>query len=75
MKYWRTNLWNETGGDSVLSEQQILDYYWDYWSKKMYSIGKPEKVITKENCIDDWAVIHWAWEDNIRWREMKDNFE
>ena len=72
MKYWRTNLWNETGGDSVLSEEQILDYYWKYWSEKMRDKGQREEVITKENCIDDWAVVHWAWPDDIGWREMKD---
>ncbi len=71
MKYWRTNLWNETG-DSVLSEQQILDFYWDYWSAAMRNAGKLEGMITPENCIDDFSVVYWAWPDDIGWRQMKD---
>lgn len=71
MKYWTTNLWSEYG-PRTLSEQQILDYYWNWWSTGMHNVNKPEELITPENCIDDWVVIHWAWEDEIGWRKMKD---
>lgn len=70
MNYWRTYLWNESG-DSVVSEQQILDFYWDHWFGKMLDLGKIDQI-TPENCIDDWAVVFWAWPDNIGWRKMKD---
>lgn len=46
----------------VLSEKEILDRYWSYWSSKMRERGKPEDQITKENCIDEWVVVNWAWE-------------
>jgi hypothetical protein len=50
-------------GDSFIikNEQQILDEYWDYWKEKMEKkYGKDHRLITKENCIEDWSIIHWA---------------
>jgi hypothetical protein len=45
----------------VLSEAAILDFYWHYWSKNMVLVGKLLNV-TKKNCIDDFCIVHWAWE-------------
>ena len=49
----------------VYSEQAILDEYWSSWESrgKQYNKanGLPEyQNITAQNCISDWAVIHWA---------------
>lgn len=44
----------------TLSEEEILNSYFELWSAKMKRIGK-EEHISKENCIDDWIVMHWAW--------------
>ena len=56
----------------TLSEQDILNEYWEYWSEKMRSVGKAE-LISEERCIEDWCIVNWA----VRnfWREMKDNIE
>ena len=48
----------------VLSEKEILDSYYDYWCGKMREVGK-ESEISKDNCIADWCVIHWALPEQI----------
>jgi len=46
-----------------VTEQDILDVYWPYWKEKMeHKYGKNSDMITHENCIDDYVVVHWAWE-------------
>lgn len=40
-----------------MTEEQVLDYYWDYWSNAMLKKGLTP---TKEQCIEDWTVVHWA---------------
>ena len=30
-------------------------------SKKMKELGR-EHLISKENCIEDWVTVHWAYE-------------
>jgi hypothetical protein len=52
-------------GDEVIeiTEQQILDVYWENWNKLMIAkYGEGHELITKENCIYDWIVVNWAWE-------------
>lgn len=45
----------------TMSEQEILDYYWDYWYTSMCEkFGKSE--YSKESCLRDWKTMHWAWE-------------
>jgi len=57
----------------TLSEQEILDSYWDYWSSKVAEVNPHHlisKQITKENCINDWCIVHWA-ERNYWWERME----
>ena len=51
-------------GDEVVSEEEIISGgYFDYWKSKMQiKFGADSELITKENCIEDWVVIHWAQE-------------
>ena len=56
----------------TMSDQEILDYYWDYWSNKMLAEG-PNDMCTFENCIDDFCIVHWA--ERNHWREMKEYYE
>lgn len=45
------------------TEQEILDDFWNYWYAKMITkYGEDDELITEENCIDDWCVMHGAWE-------------
>jgi hypothetical protein len=70
MRYWTIV---EPGDDGVTpvyltySDDEILAQYWDHWYGKMCE--KYGKVIvdnnwTKQDCIDDWVVVHWALESN-----------
>jgi hypothetical protein len=46
----------------VISFDQIITDYFEYWCEKMKRIGK-EDLISKERCVEDFCVVHWAWED------------
>jgi hypothetical protein len=48
----------------TISEAQIIDEYWDYWIRCMENRGYDISDYTKEDCIMDWRVIHWAWESD-----------
>lgn len=43
----------------VLTEQEILAYYWDYWVDQMLKAGK-EDLISEQNCIEDYVVVNWG---------------
>jgi len=46
-----------------MTEEQILSEYWAWWSMSMANkFGSNSDLITKQNCIEDWVVVHWAWE-------------
>lgn len=77
MKFWTivypdvTESGQEYDHWETLSEQEILDQYYDYWSSKMilpWFNGNED--ISKEKCIEDWCIVHWA--ERNYWREIKD---
>ena len=78
MRYWTfvemdTNTLGEMYTKWVtMSDQEILDYYWNYWYDKMNEHG-PNDMATVENCIDDFCIVHWARRNY--WREMKEYYE
>lgn len=48
-------------GPREITEDQIIEQYWPFWSEKMKEIhGENSPLITRANCIDDWAVVNWA---------------
>lgn len=48
----------------VLTEEEILERYWEFWRGKMVKkFGENSELITKENCIDDWVCCNWAKEE------------
>lgn len=67
MRYW---YYNELGTNRplVVSDKEILAHYWEHWKtlmEKAINRGSPNvtpDMITEENCIRDWVVVHWAWE-------------
>ena len=86
MRYWTyvTMDVNSLGDSYVkwvtMSDQEILDYYWPWWSSKMKELiasGRPTNAklenMTEENCIDDFCIVHWARRNY--WREMKEYYE
>jgi len=51
-------------GDDVvetLSEDDIISQYYTYWATKMLENVR-DADISRENCIEDWKIVHWAWE-------------
>ena len=61
MKYWTIAFPGEYGQHVVetWSEEQIIESYYPYWAQKMV-MNKPNSNLSKESCIDDWCVVHWA---------------
>jgi hypothetical protein len=59
----------------TLSEQKILDYYWDYWYSAMckkYGKENVDKDYDQDRCIQDWMTVHWAWEVEDHQGERRD---
>ena len=71
MKYWCYNEYDPNNSKAnsgyvvTLSEDEILENYYPYWSERMIKkFGQEEfdKTYCKLDCIDDWVVVNWAWE-------------
>lgn len=67
MKYWSMLYPDENDNDVVetLSEDEIIAQYYPYWSGRMiekYGQEEFDKTWSKKECIEDWVVVHWAWE-------------
>lgn len=45
----------------ILTEDEIIAQYYTYWSTKMIQ-NCPSEPITRERCIEDWCIVHWATE-------------
>lgn len=60
-------IWNDYGeviGNQVIeiTEEEILKQYWNWWCTAMIKkYGLCYSGITKQNCIDDWVMVNWAW--------------
>ena len=66
MKYYSYNEFDGISSNQVstLSEQEILDSYYDFWYDAMCKkFGKEvvDRDYCDQDCINDWAVTHWAW--------------
>ena len=63
MKRWSITFPGEFGQDVVetWTEDQIIESYYKYWSTKMIE-NNLNSEISRERCIEDWCVVHWAWE-------------
>lgn len=44
-----------------VTEDSIIETFWDFWCQKMREVGKQDQI-ARENCIQDFVTIHWAWE-------------
>lgn len=63
MKYWTIVFPGEFGQhvQETWDEDQIIKSYYAYWTGKMIDAGHGDQV-SREACIDDWTVVHWATE-------------
>jgi hypothetical protein len=69
MNYWTICYPNEKDETvyETLSEDDILNQYWSYWYGKMCEKFGKEHVdanYSKQDCIDDWTILHWAWKSD-----------
>jgi len=67
MKYWSFAYPDSNDKDCVdtLSESDIIAEYWPFWYVAMCNKFGKEHVdanYSEQDCIDDWVVVHWAWE-------------
>mgnify|MGYP003338562724 FL=1 len=61
MKYWTIVFegeWDQLVRETW-SEDQIIESYYKYWST-CNLINDPQSDISREHCIEDWIVVHWA---------------
>ena len=63
MKYYTIVFPGEFGQhvQETWSINQILESYYPYWKGKMIEVNK-HGLISKEACIEDWIMLHWATE-------------
>jgi hypothetical protein len=72
MRYWTivtpTSAEDNTTIYETLSDDEIIEQYWDYWSSRMIAKYGGEEFqkswCNKQDCIDDWVAIHWAVESD-----------
>ncbi len=65
-KMWAYNDWDDNNKPIVryFTDTEIMNSFWKYWSAQMLKRGGLSPMITKENCIEDWVVVNWAWPVN-----------
>jgi hypothetical protein len=57
MACWR---FNDQDGTHTISEEQIVRTYYPWWRDRMIARGFFDEI-SPEHCIEDWAIVHWAW--------------
>ena len=66
MRYYSFNEYDESGGSVVtMSEEDVRNEYYPYWYKKMcekYEQSYVDEHYCFEDCLEDWVIVHWAWE-------------
>ena len=60
----RTFIFDEQGiGAVMLNEAQIIERYWGKWFSIMIDkYGEGHPLIIPENCINEWVLVHDAYE-------------
>ena len=60
MKYWTIVFEGEYGQTvaETWSEDQIIEANYIGWSVRM--IQNSQTDLSRENCIEDWVIVHWA---------------
>lgn len=51
----------------ILTEEQILEFYYPWWSGEMLRRGGRSPRITPVNCVDDYVIAQLAWEVPEDW--------
>lgn len=48
----------EDSREVVLTEKEVLDYYFDYWAEGMWKSSRDPMDINEEECLMDWMLTH-----------------
>lgn len=56
-----TYKYQDQEGEHLVTRDEIIKTYYPWWCEQMRKVGK-EAYISEENCVDDWLVVHWAWD-------------
>jgi hypothetical protein len=70
MRYWTIATPHPETDEPVyetFSEKEIFSKYWEEWSAKMiakYGQEQFDKGWSREECIEDWVTVNWAWESS-----------
>lgn len=64
----------DLAGEHTVTEGDIIKDYYPYWKMKMKAANK-NHLISRENCIEDWIVVNYAFEvkEEIRSSKMSTN--
>jgi len=61
MKYYR---YQDTEGEHRMSTNEIFEIYWpDWYSRMVKKHGPDSPLVNWENCLSDWIIVHWAYEE------------
>jgi hypothetical protein len=52
----------DQAGKHRVSEEEILRTYYPWWQEQMRQVGKADQI-SEASCIEDWVVVHWAWQE------------
>lgn len=50
----------EDGYILIWTEEDIIDFYYDFWYKKCKERHLSDNFCTKKECIQAWAATNWA---------------
>lgn len=53
--------YQDPSGEYTITEDGIINEYYEHWKLQMIK-AKQEHLISRDNCIEDFVVVHWAWE-------------
>lgn len=51
----------DPSGFHLISRSEILNWYGKHWKHSMYIAGKGH-MVSDDRCVEDFIVVHWAWE-------------
>jgi hypothetical protein len=53
--------YQDQDGVHTITRAEILAQTFVWWSEQMRQVGKAD-LISEEACVEDFIVVHWAWE-------------
>jgi len=71
MRYWTyvepTSETDSTPIYHTVSDDEIIEQYWEWWYEKMcrkYGKEHVDANYVKLDCVDNWVTTHWAQESS-----------